>query len=154
MHKHSKDQLTEKNLKLEKELVLKNRELEIEAALERMRSRMLIMHHSDELEETCAVMYRQLDDLGVVPEGAAVYIVIINRNTDTANQWIVTDKTLVRPPDGEIHTPLTEHPLLIETYEGWKRKDPVLIRDISGEELNDFKNYLISLPSFQEVKCV
>lgn len=152
MNNRQEQLLIARNTELEKELVLKNRELEIEAALDRLRSRMLRMQKSSELEETTAVMYQQMDALGIVPEGSMVYIVIIDTNTDTAIQWIVTDRTLVRPQEGELRTPLTEDPRLIKTYAAWKRKDPLLIRDLSGDELEDFKNYIKSLPSFQEVK--
>ncbi|MEO6187502.1 MAG: hypothetical protein ABIO82_02510, partial [Ginsengibacter sp.] len=145
-------QLVEENAKLLRDVASKNRELEIEAALERFRSRMLRMQKSGDLEETTSVMYQQLDALGVVPEGSMVYIVIIDTNIDTAIQWIVTDRTLIRPSEGEFRVPMTEDPRLIKTYEGWKRKDPLLIRDLSGDELEDFKKYIKSLPSFQEVK--
>jgi len=128
------------------------REAQIEAALERFRSRMLGMQKSSELEETTTVMYKQLNSLGIVPEGSMVYIVIADRKTDTAVQWIVSDNTLFIPPEGELRTPMNEHPQLIKTYEAWKRQEPMLIRDLSGEELNDLKNYFISLPSFRKVK--
>ena len=117
--------------------------------MDRFRSRILRMQKSSELEEITGVMYQQLDSLGIVPEGAMVYIVIVDTKTDTSHQWIVTDGTLIRPPEGELRIPMTEDPRLIKTYEAWKRKDPLLIRDLSGDELEDFKKYLKSLPSLQ-----
>lgn len=128
------------------------REAQIEAGLERFRSRMLGMQKSSDLEETTTVMHQQMSALGIVPEGAIVSIVLIDKKTDTAIQWIVSDSTLVRPPEGELRSPMNEHPQLIMTYEAWKRKEPLLIRDISGEEMDDFRNYFLSLPSFQKLK--
>jgi len=127
------------------------REAEIEAALERMRAQMLAMHSSSDMEKACFLMYEQLNALGVVPESAAVYIAIMDQKTDTAVQWLVSDKTLIQPFDEE-RTPLTEHELLIETYKGWKQRDPVLIRDLSGKELEEFADYLQSLPWQRESK--
>ncbi|HMQ07205.1 MAG TPA: nuclear transport factor 2 family protein, partial [Saprospiraceae bacterium] len=47
------------------ELVEKNRELEIEAALEKVRSRSLAMHKSEELGELIKVILQKLDELGI-----------------------------------------------------------------------------------------
>ena len=128
------------------------REAQIEAGLERFRSRMLGMQKSSELEETTTVMHKQMSALGIVPEGAMVSIVVIDKKTDTAIQWVVSDSALVRPPEGELRIPMNEHPQLIISYEAWKRKEPLLIRDISGEELDDLRDYFLSLPSFQKLK--
>ncbi|HKI88364.1 MAG TPA: hypothetical protein VKA38_04995, partial [Draconibacterium sp.] len=149
-----KQSLQELRILLEKkktELQQKNRELEIEAALEKVRSQMLEMQKSSDLEKTTSIMYQQLDTLGVISDDFAVFISIIDQNSNTSHQWIVTDKSLHIPP-GEKRTPLTEHPLLIKTYEGWKRKEKLLVRDIKGEELNDFLDYIYSLPSFKKDK--
>ena len=42
-------------------------EAQIEAGLERVRSRTLAMHASDELAETAAVVFKQLIGLGISP---------------------------------------------------------------------------------------
>ena len=63
--------ITEENLQLREavkrrtvELEHKNRELEIEGALERVRSRAMAMHNSEELKEVAAELYNQLLNLG------------------------------------------------------------------------------------------
>jgi hypothetical protein len=60
MNKLTREQLIKKNKELKKELALNNRELEIEAALERIRSRSMAMHKSDELMEVIQLVYEQL----------------------------------------------------------------------------------------------
>ena len=126
------------------------REAQIEAALEKVRSRMMGMQKSSELEEASIVMHQQFNVLSIVPEGALVYIVVIDSKTETAMQWTVNDKSNVTPKSEgtqEWRTPMTEHPELIKTYKAWKHKDPILIRDLSGEKLKEFGEYIISLPS-------
>ncbi|HEX6890541.1 MAG TPA: hypothetical protein VF141_07610, partial [Chryseolinea sp.] len=49
------------------------REAQIEAALEKVRSTSLAMHHSDELENVVAVLFDKLEELGVVFDGALIY---------------------------------------------------------------------------------
>ena len=52
---------------LEKKLAETGRELEIEAALERVRARAMNMHHSFELSDVLSVLYEQYDILGITP---------------------------------------------------------------------------------------
>lgn len=50
---------------LEKELVAKNRALEIEATLEKVRSGTITMQHSDELMEAANLLFQQIHLLGI-----------------------------------------------------------------------------------------
>ena len=59
MNSKQEQLLTARNAALEKELAAKNRELEIEAALEEVRSRTMAMKKSEELSETAAVLFQQ-----------------------------------------------------------------------------------------------
>jgi len=52
---------------LEKQLAQSNRELEIEAALERVRARAMGMHNSNELSDVLSVLFEQYDILGISP---------------------------------------------------------------------------------------
>ena len=52
---------------LEKKLAKTNRELEIEAALERVRARAMGMHNSHELSDVLSVLFEQYDILGISP---------------------------------------------------------------------------------------
>ncbi len=52
---------------LEKKLARANRELEIEAALERVRARAMGMHNSHELSDVLSVLFEQYDILGISP---------------------------------------------------------------------------------------
>jgi signal transduction histidine kinase/ketosteroid isomerase-like protein len=57
-----------------KELEDKNRELEIEAALEKVRTRSLAMHKSEELKEVVFTVFEQLGDLGIKTDSTNILI--------------------------------------------------------------------------------
>ena len=61
------EKLQSKVAELEKQLAKSNRELEIEAALERVRARAMGMHSSHELSDVLSVLFEQYDILGVSP---------------------------------------------------------------------------------------
>ena len=56
------------------DLVQKNRDLAIEAALERVRSRSMAMHSSDELKEVVAVLFENLKELQIPVTAAGIQI--------------------------------------------------------------------------------
>ena len=62
------------------ELELKNRELEIEAALEKVRSRSLAMHKSDELQEVITVINQQLNEIGIKADHVTINIPKLEAN--------------------------------------------------------------------------
>ena len=70
--KKALDKVNSENLELKEaikrrtvELDLKNRELEIEAALEKVRSCTMAMQHSDELQETANKLFLEVQALGI-----------------------------------------------------------------------------------------
>src|SRR6266705_2935967 len=64
MISHQEQLLSEKNAGLEKQLALKNRELEIEAALERVRSSALAMRKPEDLSAIGEIIFKELKSLG------------------------------------------------------------------------------------------
>src|SRR6185437_7750415 len=60
--------LNEENAKLKKLLLAQNRELEIEADLEKVRSRAMAMQKSDELKEVIQLVYEQFVHLNIYIE--------------------------------------------------------------------------------------
>ena len=68
-----------------KQVEAQAREAKIETGLERVRSRTLAMHSSDELAETAAVVFRQLINLGIAPN--RLYIGIIKDDSGDIELW-------------------------------------------------------------------
>ncbi|MGN6343172.1 MAG: sensor histidine kinase [Ginsengibacter sp.] len=117
------------------------REAQIEAALERVRSRTLAMQKSDELVETAAVLFKQLIHLGIEPN--RLYICIIKDKKGEAEFWI-TDE------DGSkvslaYHAKLAENPSFKKMFNGWKEKKRSVIIDMQGKELENYFHHLTTL---------
>ncbi|HZW66151.1 MAG TPA: ATP-binding protein [Hanamia sp.] len=117
------------------------REAQIEAALERVRSRTLAMQKSDELVETAAVLFKQLIHLGIEPN--RLYICIIKDEKGEAEFWI-TDE------DGSkvsfaYHAKLVENPSFKKMLNGWKEKKRSVIIDMQGKELENYFHHLTTL---------
>jgi signal transduction histidine kinase len=117
------------------------REAQIEAALERVRSRTLAMQKSDELAETAAVLFQQLIQLGIAPN--RLYITLTKDDEGNAEFWI-TDE------DGSkvglaYEANLNENPTFRKMFEGWKQQKESLIIDMQGQELQEYFRYLRSI---------
>jgi signal transduction histidine kinase len=117
------------------------REAQIEAALERVRSRTLAMQKSEELAETASVLFKQLIDLGIEPN--RLYINITKDETGEAEFWI-TDED-----GGKISmmysVNMNDNPSFKKMHTGWKAQNKSLIIDMGGKELQGYFKYLSSL---------
>jgi len=126
------------------------REAEIEAALERVRSRTMAMHKSDELADTAGVLFEQMVSLGIVPKRCVISI--INQQANNASFWLTSSDGKVIP--GSDLVPLTEEKHLIETYQAWKEKKTHFSFKVSGEARLKWTKYVIDkvqmhLPEYQ-----
>jgi hypothetical protein len=72
------------------ELEIKNRELEIEAALEKVRSASLAMQNSGQIREIVKVVFEKLKELKFAIDGG-VFVGTISNNSDYVNFWIGDD---------------------------------------------------------------
>lgn len=82
------------------------REAQIEAALERVRSRSMAMHKTSELSEVIIVVFRQLEILNLVID--TCYIDIFDQNNEAFNIWIGAG-TAIYPE--QVHLPYSNHPI-------------------------------------------
>jgi signal transduction histidine kinase len=118
------------------------REAQIEAALERVRSRTMAMQRSDELLDVASILFQQVKALGV-PQWNCGF-----------NIWNPGDKEFTYypgAPDGVISPspckiPLTEHPVFMRFDESRKKGEELLIYEKQGEEQEDHYRYMLSLP--------
>ena len=142
---HQQPQL--KIAELEKELAAKNRELEIEAALERVRARTMAMQRSDELREAAALLFQQVQKLGVKPWSCGYCIWNKDKTAVTAR---------MSPPQGGIQPPLEismrGNPNMIGTLQAYQNGEAFYVEELSGKALEDQFNFLISkVPGFKEL---
>ena len=106
------------------------REAQIEAALERVRSRSMAMRRSDELSAVASVVFKQFEGLGLDPVYAGV--AIIKDEAGYADLWLTAFRGGVNPV--RIQLPLTGHPQVEKNMVAWRRGDPFLSWVVEGKE--------------------
>lgn len=117
------------------------REAQIEASLERVRSRTLAMQKSDELAETAAVLFRQLIALGIAPN--RLYIAVIKDENGQAEFWI-TDEDGSKVSSG-FAANLRANGSFQKMFDGWREGKRALTIDMQGKELQEYFQHLSSL---------
>jgi len=113
-------------------------EAQIEAGLERVRSRTLAMQKSDELPQTAAVVFKQLIDLGIAPN--RLHIGIIKDEDGTIDFWVSDE-------DGnQVSEQFTgarnRNTTISKMYDGWIKKKKSITINIKGKELENYFHYL------------
>jgi signal transduction histidine kinase len=124
------------------ELENQARELEIEAALERVRARTMAMQRSEELVDVATVLFQQVKALGVPQWNCGFNIWNIGDNEFT--YYPGSPDGIISPSPCKI--PLTEHPVFMRFDASRKRGDEFLIYEKEGEEQADHYRYMLSLP--------
>lgn len=117
------------------------KEAQIEASLERVRSRTLAMQKSDELAETAAVLFQQLIALGIAPN--RLYIAIIKEENGETEFWI-TDEDGSKVSAG-FAVNLKQNRTFQKMFEGWQLGKTSVTIDMQGEELQEYFRQLSSL---------
>jgi signal transduction histidine kinase len=97
------------------------REAKIEVALERVRSRAMAMHKSEDLQMAIATVFEELDkmNLGLIRCGIA----ILDKEKPRGDIWITikSDKGNVVQVSGD--EPMDIHPLLQSAYDSWRKQE-------------------------------
>ncbi|PWK17772.1 ATP-binding protein [Xanthomarina spongicola] len=114
------------------------REAQIEASLERVRSRTLAMQTSDELAETSVIVFKQLLELGIAPN--RLFIGIVKSDNDTIEAWTTNE-------DGSklaVHfsPQASKNKFIKKMLDGWKQQKKSLVIDMKGKELEAYFKYL------------
>ena len=121
------------------ELISKNRELEIEAALERVRARSIAMRKSEELAETATVLYKELSELGL-KDFLNCGFVEVNESKDVQHGWMTM-------PNGTISEgfklPLKGDGVLNERNKHWMAQDPCFHQQVGGKKLKDHIDFVM-----------
>ncbi len=120
------------------------REAQIEAALERVRSRSMAMYKSDELRDTALLLFQQVEALGVAVFGCGFNIWDDDRKAATA--WMA-GKDRLQPP---FKTSSSED-IFLRIYEAAQRGDSLFVEEQAGDELDTHYKYMASIPIFNEI---
>lgn len=116
------------------------REANIEAALERVRSKAMAMQKSEDLADAVAIVFEQMDklDLGMLRCG----IGILDKVKRTADVWTTTksDNNTVVQVSGDESMDL--HPLLQGAFESWLDHKEDYYYELQGEDL---RNYYVAI---------
>ncbi len=114
------------------------REAQIEAALERVRSRGMAMHRSDELAEAAQLLYREFRTLNITTLSCGYSF--IDEATDSQTVWtVLPDGTLV---SDFIVFPLAGDEVLNSRYKDWKEKIELHTYEIQGEANKEHHQFL------------
>ena len=107
------------------------RESQIEAALERVRSRSMGMQKSEELRDVIQVIYEQLLHLNFNIDSAG--FAMDYRDSDDWNLWMVDRNG---PYPDLLHIPYFDHPMANAIIEAKKNGDQLLVINLTFEEKN------------------
>ena len=135
------------------ELEHKNRELEIEAALEKVRARSLTMQQSDELKEVMVIMFEKMKELGVIKDGA-IGIHLFTENSKDNILWVANPLLLNEP--SKTWLPYDEKIFSVESYITEMYKAKLAGTDIINytqhlDEKNRYIDYLFSNNGFDAI---
>jgi signal transduction histidine kinase len=127
------------------ELVQKNRELEIEAALERVRARTMAMQKSDELAKVASLLFQQVKALGI--ESYSSGFTVWENNDSELVSWMCNADGSINPP---FKMPAQDIEWHRQQYESWKKEEEYIIHDFTGKDMQHYYAYLRSFPLLNE----
>jgi serine phosphatase RsbU (regulator of sigma subunit) len=114
------------------------REAQIEASLERVRSRTMAMHKSDELAATAKVLFEQFDLLGKIPDRMGIGI--FNEENKKIELWL-TDQS-GNELRNKFSFSIDEPTSMAKIYNAWKDRKDALIVDLTGKTLEVWLQYV------------
>jgi signal transduction histidine kinase/tetratricopeptide (TPR) repeat protein len=119
------------------------REAQIEAALEKIRSRALAMHRSDELEDVMLVMFERMKELDVATGSIAIQI--FNTETKHCDFWVGSELQHI----AKIKLPYDEKLFSEDTYlkDCWEAKakgENIINKLYSFEQKNSYFDYVFA----------
>ena len=122
------------------------REAQIEAALEKVRSRSLAMHKSNELQDVVNTVFEKLKDLKINMNVASIFI--FKEGSKDWEQWVATSTTSYST---YFHIPYTDNLVFRDIEEAkQKRKDFYSVR-YSFEQKNKWFKYAFQNTEYRQV---
>ncbi|HVE61233.1 MAG TPA: hypothetical protein VNA26_05410, partial [Chitinophagaceae bacterium] len=106
------------------------KESQIELGLERVRAQAMAMHSSQDLMVSAALLFKELKKLGLSPISCG-YSIVDDKEGICIQYEFNEDGSMNQNPWS---MSLTETKVLRKRFESWKRKDPLNIEELEGEE--------------------
>ncbi|MEP7251955.1 MAG: ATP-binding protein [Ginsengibacter sp.] len=138
--------LRKKFAALQKELSAKNRELEIEASLERVRTRSLAMQSSDELLDASDTMFAELAHLSI--NALRIGICTMDAKTGAAEIWSRSETNKWKESKILGIVPRGTHPVFDNMVKAWKGKKPSYSSTRKGTEVKEYYEKLAAHLSY------
>ncbi len=138
------------------ELQHKNRELEIEAALDKVRSRSLAMHKSDELQEVVVVVFDKLKELGLVFDGGAG-IQLFTEGSKNSTLWVAVPSLITSP--SRINLPydadgFRDNPIILDVWTAKETGEAIYNKTYTRDEKNRYFEYVFKHNDLIQVPLV
>ncbi|MDX5586414.1 MAG: ATP-binding protein [Aureibaculum sp.] len=111
------------------------RESQIEAALEKVRSRSLAMHKPDELQEVIAVVAEKLKELGVIYDAGGVILCTYFPDNKDVVHWIAVDDFST---SGRYFVPYFDNPIFNDAWDSKIKGDAYFSKEFPVEAKNEF----------------
>ncbi|MCH6202060.1 ATP-binding protein [Aquiflexum sp. LQ15W] len=134
------DKITKENLELRDavkrrtvELEHKNRELAIEAALEKIRSCSLSMQKTDDLRDVVKILFEQMQGLSVNMGFATVSIFIFDEGSRNITQWIPVQNGV-----SSLKVPFFNHPISSDLFVAKEKGEDFFTKTYTLEEKNSW----------------
>ena len=121
------------------------KEAQVEAALERVRSKTMAMHNSQDVGNTVATMFDQLVQLGVKTNRCGI---LIFSTTENAEVWTARSN-----PDGSAsliigHLDVAMHPMLVGARQSWVSKAPSFTYELKGDDIVQYYQSINNQPGY------
>ncbi len=120
------------------------REAQIEAALEKLRSRTMAMEQSNELPEAANLLFKQVQSLGI-PAWSAGYCIWENDDKSSATAFMSSEGVLQKP------FPFPTKGVGYNFYDPLINGKPFHVEELGGEKLVKHYAFMRTLPIFGEV---
>ena len=134
-------QVTERTAELEH----KNRDLEIEVALERVRSRTMAMQKSNEVLDIAVILYDELRKLDFTMGLSTINI--LDYETGDMENWI-SGYDYDKYPQS-FHVPYFGHPSQSAMLSAWRKGEKYFTYELKGEEKQSYDDYMFSQSDFK-----
>ncbi len=122
------------------------RDAKIEASLERVRSKTMAMHNSQDVSETVAVMFDELVKLGV--ETTARLGILIVDDTSHMEVWTASSDASGKTSMRIGRLDMTIHPILQALHTAWKNKQTMFSYPLAGEDMKAYYRALNNSPDY------